>query len=234
MAVVGAIKEFYPYLYGFSFRLVTDHNPLTSLCDIKDVGGRLTRWILYLQQFNFTWEHRAGKHHSNADTMSCLPPTNLVLGVFQQLSPNIDSIKTTQRADKILSPVISALSSRSPLPVDVAPALRHAILEEGILCRRFRPSSSTERHLQVVIPDTMKSIVLQQLHNQSGHLGFHKRLRNVFTGLVMKVILPLGLKNAKSARGETNHSQHNKPLWKHLPVTIHSRNYLGTSWAPCQ
>ena len=22
--------------------------------------------------------------------------------------------------------------------------------------------------------------------------------------------------------------------WKHLPVTIHSRNYLGTSWAPCQ
>ena len=25
-----AIKEFYPYLYGFSFTLVTDHNPLTS------------------------------------------------------------------------------------------------------------------------------------------------------------------------------------------------------------
>ena len=120
LAVVGAIKEFYPYLYGFSFRLVTDHNPLTSLRDIKDVGGRLTRWILYLQQFNFTWEHRAGKHHSNADTMSRLPPTNPVLGVFQQLSPNIDSIKTAQRADKILSPVISALSSRSPLPVDVA------------------------------------------------------------------------------------------------------------------
>lgn len=49
LAVVGAVKEFYPYLHGFQFELVTDHNPLTSLKDLKDVGGHLTRWILYLQ-----------------------------------------------------------------------------------------------------------------------------------------------------------------------------------------
>ena len=30
LAVVGAVKEFYPYLYGFSFRLLTDHNPLRT------------------------------------------------------------------------------------------------------------------------------------------------------------------------------------------------------------
>ena len=57
LAVVGAIKEFYPYLYGFTFKLVTDHNPLTSLRNVKDVGGCLTRWMLYLQQFDFTWKH---------------------------------------------------------------------------------------------------------------------------------------------------------------------------------
>ena len=179
LAVIGAIKEFYPYLYGFNFQLVTDHNPLTSLRDIKDVGGRLARWILYLQQFNFTWEHRAGKHHSNADAMSRLPPTNPVLGVFQQLSPNIDGIKTDQHTDEILSPIISALSNRSPLPADVAPGLRRSILEDGVLCRRFHPSSSTEGYLQVVIPDTLKSVVLEQLHNQSGHLGIHKTLEKV-------------------------------------------------------
>ena len=48
LAVVSATKEFYPYLYGFSFQLVTDHNLLTSLRDIKDVVGRLTRWTQYL------------------------------------------------------------------------------------------------------------------------------------------------------------------------------------------
>ena len=61
LAVVEAVKEFYPYLYGFHFDLVTDHNPLTSLKDLKDVGGRLTRWMLYLQQFDFTFQHRPGK-----------------------------------------------------------------------------------------------------------------------------------------------------------------------------
>ena len=45
LAVIGAVKEFYPYLYGFKFTLVTDHNPLTSLKDLKDTGGRLARWM---------------------------------------------------------------------------------------------------------------------------------------------------------------------------------------------
>ena len=57
LAVVGAVKEFYPYLYGFHFELVTHHNPLTSVKDLRDVGGHLTRWMLYLQQFNFTFQH---------------------------------------------------------------------------------------------------------------------------------------------------------------------------------
>ena len=35
---VGAVREFYPYLYGFQFKLVTDHDPLTSLKNLKDVG----------------------------------------------------------------------------------------------------------------------------------------------------------------------------------------------------
>ena len=65
LAVVGAVKEFYPYLYDFSFKLITDHNPLTSLRGIKDTGGRLTRSLLFLQQFNFTVEYKKGTSHSN-------------------------------------------------------------------------------------------------------------------------------------------------------------------------
>ena len=39
LAAVSTIKEFYPYVYGFPFKLITDHNPLTSLRSLKDVGG---------------------------------------------------------------------------------------------------------------------------------------------------------------------------------------------------
>ena len=43
LATVCTIKEFYPYVYEFPFKLVTDHNPLISLHSLKDVGGRLSR-----------------------------------------------------------------------------------------------------------------------------------------------------------------------------------------------
>ena len=45
LAIVAAVKEFYPYLYLFQFTLVTDHNPLTALRNLKDVGGRISRWM---------------------------------------------------------------------------------------------------------------------------------------------------------------------------------------------
>ena len=49
LAAVSAVKEVYPYIYGFPFKLITDHNPVTSLKGLKDVGGRLTRWMIFLQ-----------------------------------------------------------------------------------------------------------------------------------------------------------------------------------------
>ena len=61
LAAVAAIKEFYPYLYGFSFTLITDHNPLTALKGLKDVGGRLARWMIFLQQFQMKIEYKPGK-----------------------------------------------------------------------------------------------------------------------------------------------------------------------------
>ena len=73
LAAVAAIKEFYPYLYGFSFTLVTDHNPLTALKSLKDVGDRLARWMMFLQQFQLKIEYKPGKDHSDADALSRRP-----------------------------------------------------------------------------------------------------------------------------------------------------------------
>ena len=70
LASVAAVKEFYPYLCGFPFQLVTDHNPLIALKGLKDVGGRLTRWMLFLQQFDYTVEYKSGRTHGNTDSLS--------------------------------------------------------------------------------------------------------------------------------------------------------------------
>ena len=73
LAVVAAAKESYPYLYGRTFTLFTDHNPLTSLQGLKDTGGRITRWLLFLQQFDMKVLYRPGRNNGNADGLSRRP-----------------------------------------------------------------------------------------------------------------------------------------------------------------
>ena len=70
LAVVGAIKEFYPYLYGFPFQLHNDHATQVSLKTMKDFGGRVSRWMLLLQQFDFTVVYKPGTSNGNADCLS--------------------------------------------------------------------------------------------------------------------------------------------------------------------
>ena len=125
LTVVGAVKEFYPYLYGLQFKLVTNHNPLTFLKDLKDVGGRLARWMLYLQQFNFSFEDRAGKDHGNADAMSRLPVSSPVFAISQQFANDL-------MLHSLLAPLVSTLSQGHPLPSTIAPGLRKTFLQEGV------------------------------------------------------------------------------------------------------
>jgi len=154
-----------------------DHNPLTSLKDLKDTGGQLARWMLYLQQFNFSFRHRFGKLHGNADALSRVP--NPVFHVLHQLATSLDTIRTAQVADGTLSNLMTALSGRGMFPTSVAPGFKRAFLQDGVLCRPFQSSSSSSCHTQIVIPSSLLSTVLQQLHDNSGHQGEQKTVAKV-------------------------------------------------------
>ena len=71
-----SVKEFYPYLYGFSFVVFTDHNPLVALKGIKDYGGRISRWLLFLQQFDFEVKYKVGRSNTDADALSRRTPSD--------------------------------------------------------------------------------------------------------------------------------------------------------------
>ena len=70
LAVVWAVKYFRIYLNGTKFLIVTDHSALKWLMTINDPTGRLARWSLYLQAYDFEIIHRKGKKHSNVDALS--------------------------------------------------------------------------------------------------------------------------------------------------------------------
>ena len=72
------------------------------------------------------------------------------------------------------SQLLRPLSDGVPLPSNVAPGLRRAFLNNGVLYRQFRQSSKSPSTAQLVVPSSMKNTVLTQLHNMAGHLGIHK------------------------------------------------------------
>ena len=70
LAVIYGVKQFRVYVYGTKFKIITDHAALAWLMNITDPTGRVARWAIYLQAFDFEIVHRKGLVHSNVDTLS--------------------------------------------------------------------------------------------------------------------------------------------------------------------
>lgn len=70
LAVVFGVEKFRSYIEGTTFSVITDHHSLLWLSNLKEPGGRLARWAVKLQQYDFTLIHRKGKDHVVPDALS--------------------------------------------------------------------------------------------------------------------------------------------------------------------
>lgn len=119
LAIVWAIKEFRPYLYGRHFKVIIDHHALCSLSSIKTSAGRLARWVLALQVYNFCVVYKSGKNHQDVDALSScpLPLTAISRDQFQfndivPLAPlSLTSIPSEQRQDPWIMSIIGLLEN---------------------------------------------------------------------------------------------------------------------------
>lgn len=69
-AIHWGVKHFRPYLFGRSFKIITDHKPLVYLFNMKNPSSKLMRMRLDLEEYDFTIMHRPGKDNGNADALS--------------------------------------------------------------------------------------------------------------------------------------------------------------------
>ncbi|UYV73410.1 hypothetical protein LAZ67_10003088 [Cordylochernes scorpioides] len=152
------------------FKIVTDHHALCWLKNLKDPTGRLARWALKIQEYDFDIIHKSGKKHLDADGLSRgpLPETDWDED-FERLFLN----QITDEEDKFIESVKKNLngSRRS-----IAQNFKE---EDGCL---FKKNPNPEgRAWLLVVPENKKREIMKEYHNHmsNGHLGVARTMYRI-------------------------------------------------------
>uniref|UniRef100_H3AST2 Gypsy retrotransposon integrase-like protein 1 n=1 Tax=Latimeria chalumnae TaxID=7897 RepID=H3AST2_LATCH len=165
LAVVWCLECFWPYLEGAKFKVFTDHNSLRWLMNRPDPTGRLARWCLRLQEFDFSVIHKPGCHNQVPDTLSRNP--------LQVPSTDRKELKEQQLADNNLLHLIEQLEAAGNSEgEDNSPYY----LIDGVLYYKYTPDFCRlhpSRQFKLYAPSQLHNNLLHHFHDHplAGHLG---------------------------------------------------------------
>ena len=70
LAIVWSISVYQSYIFGRKFEIVTDHKAWKWLVTTEQPTERLARWMMKLQQYDYTVRDQPRVQHQNADALS--------------------------------------------------------------------------------------------------------------------------------------------------------------------
>ena len=101
LAIVKSLKKFKVYLLGIFFKIVTDCQAFVITLKKKDACTRVARWALFLQDFNYVFEHRSGTRMRHVDALS-RNPLPAAMSIVEEEASVIYKIRRAQANDKEL------------------------------------------------------------------------------------------------------------------------------------
>lgn len=113
LAIIQAVKIFRPYVYGRKFKIISDHQPLQWLFNLREPNSKLVRWRLKLEEFDYEIQYKKGSANTNADFLSRLESYPLEIKTEDDLLSlfnNPGDISTREpieieELDEVLTPV---------------------------------------------------------------------------------------------------------------------------------
>lgn len=180
LSVIWAVEKLRHYLEGVKFTVITDHWALLWLNRLKDPTGRLGRWALRLQIFDFDIVHRKGCENVVPDCLSRSVPVIDALEIQK-----LDFSNTTDRWYK-------KMENKILLYPENFPQWR---FDKDILYKYVKPPSvvvmDDSSNWKIVVPKDFRLALLKKFHDGvlGGHLGIFKtywKLRDQFTWPKMK------------------------------------------------
>ena len=178
LSIVWAVRKMSDYIYGRHFTLVTDNRPIAAILSPDKatppmVAARLQRWSSFLRGYDYTIEQRSTQKHANADFLSRFPlparqkPEEVTVSAidgffeeqFEALPVTASMVRQHTRTDTELSQVFEFVQTGWPatVPDNLQPYFyRRQELSTNQGCVTWGT--------RVVIPQTLRSQILSELH----------------------------------------------------------------------
>jgi len=114
LAVVWGVEHFRPYIEDEKFTVISDQKSLSWMKHASDPTGKLARWMIRLQRYDFDIVYESGKSNDVADYLSRNPiPISTI--VSSSLTTDFERIQKAQEADLVLAIVKGVLEKTKKL-----------------------------------------------------------------------------------------------------------------------
>lgn len=157
LAIVRSLKKFRVYLIGIPFKIVTDCKAFAMTMRKKDVCVRVARWAFYLEDFNYTIEHRPGKNMAHVDALSRNPlPTCLL--VDQREDGLAARLRKAQHDDEEIRRIIEDVEKRE---------------RKGFVMRGGLLFKEVDGDIRLMVPRALSAHIIRSAHDK-GHFSVAK------------------------------------------------------------
>ncbi|XP_046739526.1 uncharacterized protein K02A2.6-like [Diprion similis] len=188
LGIVFATKRFHNFIYGRNVNVVTDHKPLVSIINNKNIGdiasSRLQRMKIKLLKYNLAVSHAPGKNMYVADLLSRNHMANSKDSSSDWITEVVHSVNTSLNiSDSKKKEYQTATESDSVLYKikkyynEGWPPDKSKVSEDIKFYYKYRNELNVEDDLvylnyRLVVPTELRKDVLKLLHE--AHLGVNK------------------------------------------------------------
>lgn len=178
LAAVMGVAKFRQYIEGYKFKIITDHASLKWLMGQQNLSGRLARWSLKLQGYDFEIEHRKGSLHVVPDALSRVHSSDAVSLEALSIDPSdvlhIDLTDSAFKSDEYLKIIDGIEKQKHQLP--------DLLVSDGFVYKKVNHSTGNpledDQTWKLWVPSLLTDHLISLAHQpaKAAHGGIAKTL----------------------------------------------------------